>query len=108
MHCPAMYERAELTGTSPTTTNAIVTAGLRCAPLTHPVTNIPTVTANAHPAVTTIHPEFCPLLLLKSTFATTPSPNKIKIIVPMSSAEKFVVIQCIKHHLKPLLKFRDF
>ena len=38
-----------------------------------------------HPKVMTIQPEFCAFDLLRSTAATTPSPSKIRIAVPMIS-----------------------
>jgi hypothetical protein len=55
-------------------------------------TKIPQATANAQPAVTTIHP--LPLAKLFSNFvaAHTPQPNKIKIAVPKNSPKKAFVI----------------
>jgi hypothetical protein len=38
------------------------------------------------PTVMTIQPAFCPLDRANRTFATTPSPGKIRIIVPIASA----------------------
>src|SRR5918998_2387562 len=39
-----------------------------------------------HPKVITIQPEFSALEFLSSTPATTPSPRRIRIIVPINSA----------------------
>src|SRR3954447_8771681 len=63
-----------------------VTAGLRCAPLNWPTTYTATMTAMPHPKVITIHPEFCALEWFNSTAATTPSPRRIRIAVPIISA----------------------
>src|SRR6516162_5861856 len=45
----------------------------------------PHITAKAQPAVMTIQPEFSALDFLRSTAATTPSPNKTSTSVPMNS-----------------------
>src|SRR5215217_2543921 len=50
-------------------------------------------TANPHPNVITIQPEFSALEFLSSTPATTPSPRMIRIIVPMNSP----MYACIDH-----------
>src|SRR3954467_9490063 len=63
-----------------------VTAGLRCAPLNWPTTYTATMTAMPHPKVITIHPEFWALEWFNSTAATTPSPRRIRIAVPIISA----------------------
>jgi hypothetical protein len=47
--------------------------------------NIPAITANAHPAVITIHPEASALERFSRTPATTPFPSKIIIRVPRNS-----------------------
>src|SRR3954451_22740404 len=44
------------------------------------------MTAMPHPKVITIHPEFCALEWFNSTAATTPSPRRIRIAVPIISA----------------------
>src|SRR6266849_3171569 len=69
------------------TANPIVTAGLRCAPALPQATAVmtPHITANAQPAVITIHPEFSALDFFRTTAATTPSPSKIKMSVPRNS-----------------------
>src|SRR5215469_1854871 len=54
--------------------------------------NTPAITANAHPAVITIQPPLSAFDRLSSTAATTPSPNKIKIIVPRNSPSHGEVI----------------
>src|SRR5437899_10719360 len=68
--------------------SAIVTAGLRCAPLMELTRYTATATASAQPAVMTIQPLFWPLVLFRTTLATTPSPSVIRIMVPMISARK--------------------
>src|SRR5215469_14280872 len=70
----------------PMTAKLIVTAGLMKPPLIGPDAYTPTATAMAHPVVITIQPEFCPLFLLKTTLATTPSPKMMSNMVPMISA----------------------
>src|SRR5688572_2501070 len=44
------------------------------------------VTATPHPTVITIQPESRPFDRARTTFATTPSPSRIRIIVPAASA----------------------
>ena len=56
---------------------AIVTAGLRCAPLISPVIKTATNRAIAPPKEMTIQPELCPLVPFSTTLPTTPSPKKI-------------------------------
>src|SRR5215510_3812400 len=46
------------------------------------------VTANAQPVVITIQPELLPLVWLRTTFATTPSPRTIRRAVPRNSATR--------------------
>src|SRR5262249_22556666 len=46
------------------------------------------VTANAQPVVTTIQPELLPLVWLRTTLATTPSPRTIRRAVPRNSATR--------------------
>src|SRR5215469_11008466 len=71
-----------------------VTAGFKCASLLPQAmaVNTPAITANAHPAVITIQPPLSAFDRLSSTAATTPSPNKIKIIVPRNSPSHGEVI----------------
>src|SRR6266852_1842848 len=71
-----------------------VTAGLRCASLLPQATavNTPAITANAHPAVMTIHPPPSPFERFSSTPATTPSPSKSSIIVPRNSPKNADVV----------------
>ena len=64
----------------------MVTAGLMWAPLMRPTAYTAMATAMAHPVVITIHPEAWPLVLPRTTLATTPSPRRMRIIVPMISA----------------------
>src|SRR3954464_3381762 len=45
----------------------------------------------AQPVVMTIQPEFSPLLFFRQTLATTPSPKRIRIIVPTISARNSVM-----------------
>ena len=59
--CAAMYIGTFDHANVPIEASAIVTAGVRCAPLTLLTQYTATVTANAHPAVMTIHPELWPL-----------------------------------------------
>src|SRR3954469_16668142 len=63
-----------------------VTAGFRCAPLNCPTQYTATMTAMPHPQVMTIHPEFWALEWFSNTAATTPSPKRIRIAVPIVSA----------------------
>ena len=65
-----------------------VTAGLRWAPLNGPATTTPTKTAMAHAQVMTIQPLALALDLARSTPATTPSPRRIRSIVPKISANR--------------------
>src|SRR3954451_13462605 len=76
----------------------MVTAGLRCAPLTGPATTTPTNTANAHAAVITIQPAFWAFDFASSTPATTPSPSRTSNPVPKTSAMKMLVSQVIPVH----------
>src|SRR5215207_7864554 len=66
----------------------IVTAGLMCAPLICPTAYTAIATAIPHPNVITIQPAFSAFERASRTPATTPSPNKISIPVPISSAVK--------------------
>src|SRR5207244_7166005 len=54
--------------------------------------NTPAITANAHPAVITIQPPLSAFDRLSSTAATTPSPSKIRIMVPRNSPSHGEVI----------------
>src|SRR5260221_11508974 len=49
-------------------------------------------TAIAQPKVITIHPPLLPLVLLSTTFATTPSPNMMSIAVPINSPRKGLML----------------
>src|ERR1700753_1961501 len=62
-----------------------VTAGFNWPPENFPTEYAPTMTAKPQPNVMTIQPEFCALLLLRSTAATTPSPRRIRSAVPIHS-----------------------
>src|SRR4051812_26617389 len=64
---------------------AIVTAGLRGASLSGDDATTPTKTARAQPRVMTIQPELFPLVPLRSTLATTPSPKRTSKAVPINS-----------------------
>src|SRR2546430_4492928 len=74
--------------------NPRVTAGFRCASLLpHAIAvNTPAITATAHPVEITIHPLPSAFERFSSTAATTPSPSKIKIIVPRNSPSHGEVI----------------
>src|SRR5215469_15684576 len=80
-----------------------VTAGLRCASLLPQAidTNTPAITANAQPLVMTIQPAPSAFERFSRTPATTPSPNRISISVPMNSPKHFASI-------KRLLRDSDF
>jgi hypothetical protein len=84
--CATTYPGTRAHSKLPIDAKAIVTAGLRCAPLIRPTEYTATATATAHPVVMTIQPEFCPFDRARSTLATTPSPNSTRIIVPIASA----------------------
>src|SRR5947209_19975467 len=62
-----------------------VTAGFNWPPENLPTEYAPTMTAKPQPNVMTIQPEFCAFDLLRSTAATTPSPRRIRIAVPIHS-----------------------
>src|SRR5580698_968781 len=47
--------------------------------------NTPAMTAKHQPVVITIQPDFSPLVCRNTTFATTPLPSRIMIIVPRNS-----------------------
>src|SRR3954452_5069251 len=70
----------------PLTQRPTVTAGFRWAPLNWPTAYTATMTAMPHPNVITIQPEFWALEWFSSTAATTPSPKRIRIAVPIVSA----------------------
>src|SRR5688572_20420524 len=84
--CAETYPATFIHGKLPMVASAIVTAGLRCAPLMRPTAYTAIVTATPHPTVMTIQPEFAPFDRARRTFATTPSPSRIRIIVPTASA----------------------
>ena len=73
-------------GKLPMAARPMVTAGLRCAPLIRPTEYTANATATPHPKVITIQPLFWPLVRLRTTFATTPSPSRTSSIVPIASA----------------------
>src|SRR5512142_886424 len=75
----------------PAVAKAIVTAGLRWAPLNSLATMTPVKTPRPQPIVITIQPALQPLVPLRQTLATTPSPNRIRIIVPMNSAPNSLI-----------------
>ena len=73
------------------TATVIVTAGFKWAPEIFPATYTPIITANPQPSVMFVYP---PLTISpgapvpkRTTMATTPLPNRIRISVPMNSAE---------------------
>src|ERR1043166_4764632 len=65
----------------------MVTAGFRCAALLPQAIAVktPAITANAQPAVITIHPLPSAFDRFSTTPATTPSPSKTSIMVPRNS-----------------------
>src|SRR5438132_1159818 len=73
-----------------------VTAGFKCASLLpHAIdVNTPAITANAQPAVMTIHPLPSAFVPLSSTPATTPLPRRIRTIVPRNSPSSGDVMGC--------------
>src|SRR5256884_10008681 len=78
----------------------MVTAGFRWASLLPQAmaVNTPAITANAQPAVITIHPPPSAFDRLSSTAATTPSPSSIRIIVPKNSpASGEFISECLPH-----------
>src|SRR5215470_12905093 len=85
------------------TANPSVTAGFRCASLLPQAiaVNTPHITANAHPAVITIHPLFSAFDFLSSTAATTPSPSRIKISVPRNSPSHGDVMPILSFSSQP-------
>ena len=71
---------------SPSTTPAKGPTGLmKPGPPNLRAVNTPAMTATPQPAVTTIQPPFWAFDRLSRTPATTPSPNRIRTIVPSSS-----------------------
>jgi hypothetical protein len=60
------------------------------------------MTAMPHPKVMTIHPEFCALEWFNRTAATTPSPRRIRIAVPIVSAPMM-----LKRNSSPLEKLEQ-
>src|SRR5208283_1619654 len=73
---------------------AKVTAGLMYASgLPHAMAvKTPITTAKAQPAAMASHPAPSALERLRSTFATTPLPNRIRTAVPINSPKHFAVI----------------
>src|SRR3954467_14793011 len=84
--CATMYIGTFAQSNAPVVASAMVTAGLRCAPLTLLTQYTAMVTPSAQPAVMTIQPELWPLVRCSTTLATTPSPSTIRIAVPNTSA----------------------
>src|SRR5687767_3024235 len=84
--CATTYPGTFAHGNVPIVASPIVTAGLRCAPLTLPTEYTASVTASAQPVVITIQPASLPLVRFSTTLATTPSPRMTRIAVPRSSA----------------------
>src|SRR3954453_9124346 len=87
---PARYCGTSDQGVLPIVARPMVTAGLRCAPLNRPTAKMAIVTAMPQPNVMTIHPPFSALECARSTAATTPSPNRIRIAVPITSDPKML------------------
>src|SRR5436190_1137897 len=83
-----------------------VIAGLRYASRLPQATAVktPAITANAHPPVMTIHPAPSALVRFSKTFATTPLPSRIRIIVPMNSPNSGEVIVAVPFAKRPLEK----
>src|SRR5712691_11424526 len=81
-----MYIGTFAQGNAPMAASAMLTAGLRCAPLMLLTQYTAIVTPNAQPATMTIQPEALPLVRCSTTFATTPSPSTMRIAVPKNSA----------------------
>src|SRR5271154_5980231 len=86
----------------------MVTAGFRCAPgLPQAIAvKTPHITAKAHAEVMTIQPAFSAFVFLRSTLATTPSPSRIRTMVPRNSPSQGEVIRraskiapCILEHI---------
>jgi hypothetical protein len=65
---------------------ATVTAGFKCAPLNFAEQNAPMKTASPQPIAMTIQPELLPFVRARTTFATTPLPNRMSKAVPTNSA----------------------
>src|SRR3954447_25555021 len=86
MNSPMKYLIASPPSMPPVIQMPTVTAGLRCAPLNWPTAYTATMTAMPQPKVITIQPEFWALEWFNSTAATTPSPRRIRIAVPIISA----------------------
>ena len=67
-------------------------AGFKWALLKWEETNTAMNTAMAQPKVITIHPPLLPFVLLRTTLATTPSPNRMSNAVPINSPKKGDII----------------
>src|SRR5215207_8493942 len=86
MNCPAISIRPAVISAPGAKNPWITPAGLsEPGPPNACETYTPLITAKAQPAVITIQPAFCALDLFSKTPATTPSPSRIRIIVPNSS-----------------------
>src|SRR5208282_1621337 len=92
--CAARYG-ASFTKLASRTAKPIVIAGFKCASLLPQAidTKTPAITANAHPAVITIHPLPSAFERFSSTPATTPLPSSTRIMVPRNSPTNGEVIQ---------------
>src|SRR5690606_13326103 len=91
--CATRYAGTSDHGNWPMLARPRVTAGCRWAPLMSPTAYTPMATARAHPVVMTIQPAFWPLDRASRTLATTPSPSRMRIMVPMSSPIKGLMIR---------------
>src|SRR4051794_39555749 len=87
---PARYLGTSLQSVTPIVARPSVTAGFRCAPLKRLTAKMAIMTAMPQPKVMTIHPPFSALERAKSVAATTPSPRRIRIAVPITSAPKML------------------
>src|ERR1043165_7598475 len=78
----------------------MVTAGFKCAfPPTPNEVNTPTNTAIAQAVVITIQPELLPFILPSRTLATTPSPSRIRNIVPTTSPRNICILSLLNLYI---------
>src|SRR5688572_30929813 len=85
---PPKYAGTSLHSVLPIVANPSVTAGFRCAPENCPTANTAIATAIPQPNVITIQPLFCAFECANKVAATTPSPNRIRIAVPITRSEE--------------------
>ena len=85
-NCATMYPGTSPHDILPSTARAMVSAGLKCAPDAAPKMNAGSITARPHAKVIWMEPAPFMPDLLSVTFATTPSPKMISIMVPKNSA----------------------